>query len=194
VKPLIERSRQAQAWASYLVWRLGPLGGAGLALAAAAVALTLITQWFWQPATLQAEQALVLLQRQQASRTVKPVSAADERGWVAQLPAVQAVPEVMAGLQEQALRAGVRIERAEYRAPTAEGELRRMQVVLPMQGSYSGVKRWLGRVLQAHPSCALDELSFQRRDGNVVSVGADNPPRSELQARVVLSFYLREAP
>lgn len=181
-------ARWLQAWASYAAWMLGPLGLAGIAMAAAAVVLTLTTQWLWKPAALQLQREAVLLQRLQSAQATVPVAARGERAWLAQLPRQAQVPDMLAALQQHALRSGVHIERAEYRPPSTEGELRRMQVALPLQGDYRGIKRWLGRVLEAYPACAIDELSFQRRSGTAAD------PRGELQARVVLSFYLRDVP
>jgi Type II secretion system (T2SS), protein M subtype b len=185
--------RSVQAWGSYgthqLRWRLGPLGLTGLALALAATLLTAASQFYWKPQALQTEASLALLERQRMQRAATPSADSLRANWVTQLPQLDTTPELMASLHREATRAGIRIERAEYRPPSAEQSLRRMQVVLPVQGGYSGIKRWLARVMQAHPYCAVDELSFVRRDGPAAA-----SPQSELQARIVLSFYLKALP
>jgi predicted membrane metal-binding protein len=177
-------SGRLQAWAGYLAHRLGLWGGAGLVLCALALGLfALAASWRAQAVedTAQAERLRRALTR---APDVPRAAPAGPSSFVAQLPGEDDAPQFIETLHREAARAGVLIERAEYRAPSlAGGQLRRTEVVLPVQGRYAEVARWLSAVLYEHPSAALDQLSLQR--------DAAGGPR--LQARVVLSHYSRSA-
>jgi hypothetical protein len=182
--------QRAGAWAAHLAhhlaWRLGWPGLAAAGMALATLLLAATTALHWQPEAEQVQQALARQQLANTQPTTAAASRATDGDWVARLPLQSQAPVVLATLHEHAVRASVRIERADYRNPSSEGALRRMQVVLPLQGSYGGIKRWLGRVLKEHPYCAVDELSFVRPAS--ADAGA---AQATVQARVVLSFYLR---
>jgi hypothetical protein len=170
------------AWAHHLAHRLGPLGLVGVCL----VVLTAAVLVWAQLARAQTD---ALAQQAEQLRTVlaRPAAApqtavAGVEAFMAALPGDGAAPLFIETLHREAARAQVQIERAEYRVPTlAGGKLRRTEVVLPVQGTYADVARWLSAVLYEHPSAALDQLSLQREASGAL----------RLNARVVLSHYSR---
>jgi Tfp pilus assembly protein PilO len=120
-------------------------------------------------------------------RQLSPVvrAAATPQSFVADLPALDQAPQFIEALHRQAARAGLQIERAEYRSPTlAAGLVMRSQLVLPLTGRYPDIARWLDQLLRQHPSVAIDELSLQRDTGE----------GDQVRARVVVSHYSRVAP
>jgi hypothetical protein len=178
--------RVVRAWASYLVARLGPVGVAGAALAAISVGLAVYSTTVVAPRlaadTLRAQQLRAELRRAAYAVPARP------RGTESLLPALESAPHFAEAVHDEARRAGVELLRADYRTPdTGDAQVRRLQVVLPARGDYAAIKRWITRLLAAHPACALDELSLQRAD-------AAEAPATVLQARVVLSLYMRSAP
>ncbi len=179
--------RPARAWASYVAARLGHVGLAGIALCAIAVVLGLGHQGLTvrrDALQASADAARTRLLRASERPTVMP-SGTEARSFVTQLPGLEAVPEFIESLHREAARAGLDIERAEYRAPPlASTELVRSQVVLPLRGSYRDLTLWLARVMAEHPAAGIDELSLQR----------DATGSGKLRARVVLSLYSRGAP
>lgn len=175
--------RLLRARASHLLARLGPLGSAAAALVLAALAVFALHRLVLAPelARAQAEAA----QRAALAARPAPVPPAPAPALVALLPPPASAPAFAMALQREAERQGVRIERTEYRrVADADAALVRWQIVLPAQGRYGALKRWLGSVLARHPASAIDELTFS----------AAPEAGAALQARVVLSLYLRAAP
>ena len=176
-------SAWARAWLSYAALRLGAAGIAGvLLLTGSALALA----WTkWQGGDDSAMQHITQLRAALQQSPSVARQAATPQSFVAELPALEQAPRFIESLHRQAVRAGVQIERAEYRSPTlAAGLVMRSQLVLPLSGRYPDIARWLGQVLQHNPSVAIDELSLQR----------DAEGGDQLRARVVISHYSRVAP
>lgn len=175
--------RRVRAWASYAALRLGRAGLAGLALALLAAALALAERAARHD-TAAARVAADGVRAQWQRDSAAPAPVADAGSLLAALPPAERVAGFIEDLHRGAARAGVTVERAEYRTPAlAGGRVQRAQVVLPVVGRYPDVGTWLAALLKDHPSAALDELAVQR----------DVEP-GRVRARVVLSHYSRAAP
>lgn len=191
--PWVWTSQRLRAWASYLAARLGVVGQVGVALAVLAVLLQVaVSLWMTPKLQAQAEEIAALrTELRQAPRNVQTVVARGPESLLASLPALEDAPRFAESVQAEASRAGVLIERTDYRTPeTSDLALSRLQMVVPARGDYAQLKRWLMRLLAAHPACAIDELSLQR---NPAPSGAGEPAGA-LSARVVLSYTMRSAP
>jgi hypothetical protein len=99
------------------------------------------------------------------------------------LPEVKQAPEIASRLHAYARTAGLTLERGEYRPqPDASGRLIRYQIVLPVNGSYAQVRRFLGEAMHDMPGLALDGISFTR----------DGPASSQLQTELRFTAFLRK--
>jgi len=98
------------------------------------------------------------------------------------LPEVKQAPEIASRLHLYASNAGLTLERGEYRPqPDASGKFIRYQIVLPVNGSYPQVRRFLGEVMRDLPGLALDGISFRR----------EAPGSPQLQAELRFTAFLR---
>ena len=99
-----------------------------------------------------------------------------------QLADVHQAPEVVRQLHAHAEKAGLALERGEYRPLTdASAKLVRYQIVLPVKGGYPQVRRFLAGAMQDIPGLALDGISFQR----------DNDASAQLEAQLRFTIFLR---
>jgi hypothetical protein len=99
------------------------------------------------------------------------------------LPEVKQAPEIASRLHAYARNAGLTLERGEYRPqPDASGRFIRYQIVLPVNGSYPQVRRFLGEAMRDLPGLALDGISFTR----------EGPASSQLQAELRFTAFLRK--
>ena len=100
------------------------------------------------------------------------------------LPEVKQAPEIASRLHAYARNAGLTLEHGEYRPqPDASGRFIRYQIVLPVNGSYLQVRRFLGEAMQALPGLALDGISFRR----------EAPASSQLQTELRFTAFLRKS-
>lgn len=170
--------RVLSAWGHHLFARLGPWGLAAALLWALVPAAGALAWRFDTDTERLRVQATGLLQQRPETRpadaSARPASLLDS------LPEAAQAADFVEHLHLEAQRAGVTIDRAEYRAPGSPAPLNRLQVVLPASGSYAAMARWLDAVLRRHPSAAIDELALQRDGSGAV-----------LRARVVFSHYSR---
>ena len=90
--------------------------------------------------------------------------------------------EAIDAIHRAAAANGVKLANGEYRLARDGGaRLLRYQITLPARASYPQLRAWIGEVMNAVPSAALDEISFRRDD-----VGSDS-----VEARVRLTLFLR---
>jgi Tfp pilus assembly protein PilO len=98
------------------------------------------------------------------------------------LPDVKQAPEIASQLHVYATNAGLTLERGEYRPQQdASGKFIRYQIVLPVNGSYPQVRRFLGEAMRDVPGLALDGITFRR----------EAPGSSQLQAELRFTAFLR---
>lgn len=76
---------------------------------------------------------------------------------------------------------GLEIRRAEYRLNShADRKLDRYQMVVPIQGHYTTIRRFVTTVLREQPTLSLEQISFQRK-----GIG-----ESAVDAQVSFTLYL----
>lgn len=149
-----------------LLKRLGWLGGAGLLLLVAAIAVDvgMLVANYGQRSDLTVER--LRLERQAATGgggAGLPRSEAEN--FYARFPEQSALPRSLARLSEMAEANGMGIVRADYRAVDQPGtQLVRMTLNLPVQGSYGALHAWLSEMLGAMPEVALESLTLRRVD------------------------------
>lgn len=148
------------------VKRLGPLGGAGLAL----LIVALLVDIGGTLANFRVGSALTA-ERQQLERRAAAggEGAAAARGeaasFYARFPEQAALPRSLAKISEIAAANGLNIARADYRAVEQPGtQLVRMSLSLPVQGSYAAIHAWLAETLETMPEVALDSLALHRSE------------------------------
>ncbi len=94
-------------------------------------------------------------------------------------------PEIASQLHATARAAGLTLERGDYRpAADASGKFVRYQIVLPVNGSYLQIRRFLADALLGMPGLALDAISFRREDAQ----------SAQLQAQLRFTAFLRNSP
>lgn len=157
------------------------LGGLAFMLLGVAAALHI--------AVLQPLQARLDRLQAEAARA-RPVAAgpANDAGgqlqtFYRQFGAGETLPDHLAHLYQVARSTGITLRQAEYRlVRERDSRLLRYQIVLPIQGAYPDVRRFVSATLDAIPNAALDQVSFERRriDENVVN------------AQVHLTLYIPE--
>lgn len=75
-----------------------------------------------------------------------------------------ALPEHLARLYDIAQAQGIVLRQGDYRlVRERDAKLTRYQVVLPVQGPYIKVRRFLSAALNSIPVAALDQVSFERK-------------------------------
>ena len=118
-------------------------------------------------------------------RDAEPVRPATQLAvFYEQLPGVAQAPEVVRQLHAQAQRAGLVLDRGEYRPlPDASAKLVRYQIVLPVRGSYPQVRRFLAGAMRDMPGLALDGIAFQR----------DRGAAGQLEVQLRFTAFLRMA-
>lgn len=83
----------------------------------------------------------------------------------ASLPADSAALAAVQTIHHAAAANGVNLPYGDYRlARDASNSLLRYQITLPARASYPQLRAWLSDVMNALPTAALDEISFQRDD------------------------------
>ncbi|HXF15415.1 MAG TPA: hypothetical protein VN496_00335 [Burkholderiales bacterium] len=99
------------------------------------------------------------------------------------LPEARQAPEIAAKLHTYARNSGLTLERGEYRPQQdALGRFIRYQIVLPVNGSYPQVRRFLGEAMRDLPGLALDGIDFSRE-----AAGS-----AQLQAELRFTAFLRK--
>lgn len=96
---------------------------------------------------------------------------------------VDALPDVLKQLQALADGSGLVVERAAY-VLKAYDSTRRLEVSLPLLGSYPAIRSYLRAALALTPAASLDELSLQRTQASA----------SGVTGQVRLSYLFVESP
>jgi len=177
-------------WAS---WRLAlqlharrqgwpTLLGIGLGIAAAVVWLSLPL------ARQQLQQTQYALAHAQASQTkakAKPQAVADQLDALYQvLDQGRDRDRDLAQLFALAREEGWDLAQADYRLlPQNQAGLQRLQIQLPLTGSYADLRDLCKALLRGKPNLSLDELGFKR----------DNAAEANLDATLKLSLWARPA-
>lgn len=97
------------------------------------------------------------------------------------LPDARQAPEIASRLHGHAQKAGLRLERGEYRPLVdASGKFVRYQIVLPVEGTYPQMRQFLSAALLDMPGLALDGINFRRQGAG-----------AQLQAELRFTAFLR---
>lgn len=100
-------------------------------------------------------------------------------------PAMATLPDWLERIYAAAGEHGVILETGEYRLiEERDWKLARYQLMLPIKGGYTQVRRFVAQVLNDVPAAGLDEVAFKRE-----SIGS-----ATLDARVRLTIYLGRNP
>lgn len=133
----------------------------------------------------QAEAASAAAERRVVRRSEDPAAAAarELKDFYRHVDA-GSLPDQLAQLHGVARATGIVMRQGEYRLlREGDARLRRYQVMLPVRGSYRGVRQFVTASLRTLPNAALEQVSFQRpriEDG-------------EVEAQLRLTIYLPEA-
>lgn len=166
------------------------------ALLAIALCLAGAACWLWfipqQRAAAAELQASIDSQKQALMKTpatpeVPALSEAQANllAFYAALGTRQAAMEQVRSLFDLAREAGIVLEKGEYKSAYSPGSRSHgYQVLLPVSGNYSAIRRFCEKVLLAIPFSTLDEISFWREG---IAAGP-------LQARLRFTLHLGDAP
>lgn len=174
----MKRRERILAWLDYAAGHLGGPGLLGLGLLLAALGVDRLLTLPLEESVRHGEARLQRLAAQ--PRPAAPVASLSER-----LPTGEAAPEAVARLFAAAGHAGLHLREGGYRVVAQPGGvLRRYQITLPLSGTYPAIRAFLAESLERRPDLALDSLSLRR----------ENIGSPEVEARLGLTLFLREAP
>lgn len=90
--------------------------------------------------------------------------AADLAAFYAALARPENTPELIRRLHRTARAHGLRIDKGEYRPlPDAGGKFTRYQILLPVEGAYPQVRKFVAQAGREIPGLSLDGITFQRQ-------------------------------
>jgi len=81
--------------------------------------------------------------------------------------------ELLAKLYSAGAAAGVELRAADYRLQKAEGRIERYEITLPVTGTYSQIRSFIGGALKEIPALSLDQVSFRRQRADDTQVEAE---------------------
>lgn len=150
--------------------------------------LLVFSGMYFFSALLPAKHEVQLSQRELDAMPVVPMESQKKQQSVDQLqvfyatfPSVNAAPDALARLNEEALANGVILDQGEYTLVRNEADkLVRYGVSLPIKGDYVSVRKFLSKTLADIPYIALDSVEFQR----------PNIGDTTLEAQVRMTFFL----
>lgn len=163
---------------------LGPFGIAG-------VVLILLCTTFYAGWLVPAEKELAAQQeaaRRLKSRSVLQPVSVDNRGdnlrrFYALFPVSGKIAPEMEKLWAAATGLKIDLQQGEYRLETNGTGLARYRITLPVRGSYSQIRQFVGYVLKEIPTMSVDGLRFERRKIS----------DTQLDAQIKLTLYLQPA-
>jgi hypothetical protein len=90
--------------------------------------------------------------------------------------------EILKAIFAQAAAAGIALPQGDYSvADDADGAYRKIQIILPIKGSYQQIRSLTASLLQQTPALAMDEISFRR----------DTVKSPGVEATLRLTLYLK---
>lgn len=90
--------------------------------------------------------------------------------------------ELLKVLFVEAGKAGIPLQQGDYSlVPDAEGEYSKLQISLPVKGTYPQIRAYLHALLEKLPALSLDEISFRR----------DSIKSTTVEARLRLTLYVK---
>lgn len=158
--------------------------GLALIVVAAVFQFFVVTEVRTHADALRAEQAVL---RKRLAEQANPQEASNRQlaAFYAGLPVAAGADGMIETIHRAAAANDVTLTHGEYhltRDSTASGmSLLRYQITLPARASYPQLRAWLADVMNAAPTMALDELSFQR----------DTVGSGMVESRVRLTLFLK---
>lgn len=173
----LQRAVRAMGWTA--------IGGVALAIFAAGFFLSNAMPRQKEVTALRERVRQIETRAAAQAQVVEPERPGDQlAAFYRELPSVRQAPEVVRRLHAYARDAGLVLEQGEYRPlPHPSGKLVRYQILLPVQGGYPQVRRFLARAMRDTPGLALDGIGFLREKGD----------SRALEARLRLTVFLRTA-
>lgn len=165
--------------------RLGIPGvvGLGLALFCASFYYGSVAPTQDKLAMLKLEQAQLLKRSAAPSDSGEGTKLAKPVAITEHLPSISTVPELLKKLNDSAAKHGVTSERASYQLSDQDAQ-RRIEVTLPLKGSYPALRAYLRDALMLAPVASLDEVSLQRPQASVPLI----------DATIRVSYYFAASP
>jgi hypothetical protein len=171
------------AYLRFQLERHGWPAAVGIALIVSAVGLQFfgVQQARSRAAEVRAE-AVAQHQRQAQRPTQDETASKRLATFYASLPTSDDNLEAIETIHQAAEKNGVKLVNGEYRlVRDGSARLLRYQITLPARASYPHLRAWLAEVMNAVPTAALTDISFQRDD-----IGSDS-----VVANVRLTLFLR---
>jgi len=178
---------QIRPWLNYLVRHAGPAGILGLALLAAAGSyyLSVVLPLETSIPQLKSEYAAAASNRASAGEVVRTHMTQRDKveGFHTFFPQREHALGWISVLYRAAERHNLQLAHGEYRpAGPKNKHPAQMQILLPVRGSYTQIRRFINGALAEIPFLALDEIDFQRS-----SAGS-----ADVEAKIRFTLYLRE--
>lgn len=99
-------------------------------------------------------------------------------------PPKESTPDWLGQIYAAAASQSLRLSQGEYKfIPGKTGKLDSYQINLPVQGSYTQIRKFIVQVLNETPVISLDQISFKRETVRNASV----------EAKIRLTLYLQES-
>jgi len=81
--------------------------------------------------------------------------------------------DLLARLHATGKQTGVELRAANYRMHKTDGRIERYEITLPVTGSYTQIRTFLGNALAGIPALSLDQVSFRKRRADDAEVQAE---------------------
>lgn len=162
---------------------VGIIGAALLAISAAGYVFVSLTEQASQAQLAQDE----IAERKLQAAALNPAEAnrtpgAQLQAFYGFFPAREKAPDLIKTIYGAARAESITLAQGEYKYSIAKaGGIGIYRVDLPVRGSYTGIRKFIAKVLNSVPSAALQEVSFRRE-----VVGS-----SDIEAKIRFSIYLR---
>lgn len=156
------------------------LGGIGLASIGLLAGAALFFVFALKPLEARNEllqQRIVESTRMNAAAGARPASASQTAEKLAALyqflETKEHKSELLAKLHAFGAAAGVEVRAADYKLHKTGARIERYEITLPVTGSYSQVRTFLGNALAGIPALSLDQVSFRKQRSNDAQVQAE---------------------
>jgi len=150
--------------------QLRQLGWPGVA----GIGMLLFSASFYLSSSLPAKEEAALMRDSIASEMKNRSAAADQarsnspgaqlKSFYDYFPPARQLPDQLARIYGFADKQGLQLQQGEYRlVQETNAKLERYQVTLPLRGSYTQVRQFVGEVLNEMPVVSLDDLKFEKQ-------------------------------
>ncbi|HOY87900.1 MAG TPA: type 4a pilus biogenesis protein PilO [Methylotenera sp.] len=157
------------------------------------LALILLSLLFWlfivMPKSAQLTSLNADIQQQKKLQFTKPNQVnmpskpSETERLIAMLPDQYQANTITAQVLQTAIQQGLPIDKVEYSLQGAsKTKLQTLQIKLPTKGSYVQIRQFINLALNAQPSLALSDVSFNRDDLSV----------EQVEANMVFTLYLQQ--